>query len=190
MVAPAIFSGYQELYIGWAVVWLLLAVLTFVRPTTELPRRWRTEHDAVVGGLAVAALAVAFPGYAILVHSTDDVLRERNFYGVLRVGQDREHRLYTLVHGVTVHGTQFRDPAVRDTPTTYYWRGSGIGLVLVNHPRHGQGMRVGVLGLGVGTLAAYGQAGDVYRFYEINPLVRRPGQWAGRVLLLLEGLGC
>ena len=173
LVAPAVFSGYWELQIGWAVLWLLMAVLTFVRPTTELPRRWRTEHDAVVGGLAVASVVVVLSGYSKLVHATGDVYRERNFYGVLRVGQDKEHRSYTLVHGVTVHGTQFRDPAMRNTPTTYYWGGSGIGLVLVNHPRYGRGMRVGVLGLGVGTLAAYGRSGDVYRFYEINPLVLR-----------------
>jgi len=186
LVAPAVFSGYWELYIGWAFVWLLLAVLTFVRPTTELPRRWRSDHDVVVVGLAVAVVTVVLPGYAILVHSTDDVLRERNFYGVLRVGRDREHRLYTLVHGVTVHGTQFRDPAMRDTPTTYYWRGSGIGLVLVNHPRYGQGMRVGVLGLGIGTLAAYGRTGDVNRFYEINPLVLRLANGQGGYFSFLK----
>jgi len=46
-----------------------------------------------------------------------------------------------------------------------------VGLALVNHPRYGQGMKVGLLGLGIGTLAAYGQPGDDYRFYEINPVV-------------------
>ena len=184
VAAPAIFSGYWELYIGWACVWLLLAVLTFVRPTEELPRRWRGEYDAVVGGLAVAATVLA--GYAVASSSAGDVLRERNFYGVLRVGQDGERRLYTMVHGITVHGRQFRDPAMRDTPTAYFWRGSGIGLALANHARHGRGLRVGVLGLGVGTLAAYGQAGDVYRFYEINPLVLRLANGQGGYFSFLK----
>lgn len=171
LVAPAVFTGTWELYLGWAMAWLLLAVLTFVRKTTELPDRWRFGHDAGVGGLALAAIGLA--GYAIFSLSSGDLLRERNFYGVLRVRQLDNPRMTTMVHGVTLHGSQFIDPAVRDTPTTYFWKGSGIGLVLTHHPRHAEGLRVGVLGLGVGTLAAYGQLGDVYRFYEINPLVAR-----------------
>jgi spermidine synthase len=75
------------------------------------------------------------------------------------------------VHGVTIHGYQFLSGQKRDIPTAYFGENSGGGLVLLNHPRRGMGMRVGVLGLGIGTLAAYGQPGDVYRFYEINPLV-------------------
>jgi spermidine synthase len=75
---------------------------------------------------------------------------------------------------------------MRDTPTAYFWRGSGIGLALANHARHGRGLRVGVLGLGVGTLAAYGQAGDVYRFYEINPLVLRLANGQGGYFSFLK----
>ncbi len=56
-------------------------------------------------------------------------------------------------------------------PISYYSTESGIGLAIVNNPHYGSGMRVGVLGLGVGTLAAYGEAGDRYRFYEINPII-------------------
>ena len=60
---------------------------------------------------------------------------------------------------------------LRDTPTSYFSRSSGVGLAIMSNPHYGSGMRVGVLGLGVGTLAAYGQPGDYYRFYEINPVV-------------------
>ncbi len=56
-------------------------------------------------------------------------------------------------------------------PTSYYGKTGGAGLAILNFPKPGKGMKVGVLGLGVGTLASYGQTGDVYRFYEINPLV-------------------
>jgi hypothetical protein len=188
LVAPALFSGYWELYIGWAVVWLLLAGVCFVRPTTELPARWRLGHDAAVGGLAVTVTGLVT--YSIVCLSTGGALRERNFYGVLRVQQDDAVGAYTLVHGATIHGTQLRDPALRRRPTMYYWRGSGIGLALVNHARHSQGMRVGVLGLGVGTLAAYCQPGDVYRFYEINPLVVRIAYGQGGYFSFLrESLG-
>jgi len=52
-----------------------------------------------------------------------------------------------------------------------YYEQSGVGLTILNFPRQSGGLRVGVLGLGAGTLAVYGQSGDVYRFYEINPVV-------------------
>jgi len=78
---------------------------------------------------------------------------------------------YAMIHGATVHGIQYLAPDLRDQPTTYYVQDGGAGLVLLNHPRRGQSLRVGVLGLGAGTLATYAQPGDVYRFYEINPTV-------------------
>jgi spermidine synthase len=81
------------------------------------------------------------------------------------------HRAYILSHGITVHGLQFLDRKLRHTPTTYYVPESGAGLAILNHPRYGQGQRVGMLGAGVGTLVAYGQPGDTYRLYEINPAV-------------------
>jgi hypothetical protein len=73
-----------------------------------------------------------------------------------------------LVHGSTIHGLQFIDANLRDTPTSYYSRNSGAGLAILNNPHYGDSMQVGILGLGAGTLAAYGQPGDRYRFYEIN----------------------
>ncbi|MEO8355628.1 MAG: fused MFS/spermidine synthase, partial [Chloroflexota bacterium] len=76
-----------------------------------------------------------------------------------------------MSHGITVHGMQFINPEMRDLPTTYYVRDGGAGLAILNHPRYGQGLRVGMLGVGPGTLAAYGQPADVYRLYEINPVV-------------------
>ncbi|HQU36523.1 MAG TPA: fused MFS/spermidine synthase, partial [Anaerolineales bacterium] len=76
-----------------------------------------------------------------------------------------------MSQGITVHGIQFTNPNLRGMPATYYVREGGAGLAILNHPKYGKNMRVGLLGLGVGTLATYGQAGDVYRLYEINPVV-------------------
>ncbi len=100
------------------------------------------------------------------------IAADRNFYGSLRVtdvpsaipGED----IRIMVHGTTEHGRQFLAPGLARTPTSYYGRTSGIGRLLdaVRHPA-----RVGVVGLGTGTLAAYSEPGDVFRFYEINPLV-------------------
>jgi len=78
---------------------------------------------------------------------------------------------YLMSHGITVHGLEFINPALRDTPTTYYIPEGGAGLALLNHPRKGRGLKVGLLGLGAGTLAMYGQSGDEYRLYEINSIV-------------------
>jgi spermidine synthase len=77
------------------------------------------------------------------------------------------------MHGSIIHGYQFHDESLRNLPTSYYGKASGAGLAILNHPNRDKGMRVGVLGLGIGTLAVYGQPGDVYRFYEINPAVIR-----------------
>jgi len=94
------------------------------------------------------------------------VLR-RNFYGGLRVVDQNGQRL--LVHGIVTHGTQYLAPEKRRIATAYYAPGTGVERTIeaFRHP----GQKVGVVGLGAGTLAAYGQPGDVYRFYEINPHV-------------------
>jgi SAM-dependent methyltransferase len=73
----------------------------------------------------------------------------------------------SLSHGTIIHGKQFLEPDRRDWPTSYYGRASGIGLALLDAREHAP-LRVGVVGLGAGTLAAYGRAGDVFRFYDIN----------------------
>ena len=110
------------------------------------------------------------------------VVMSRNFYGVLRVEYDqpiREHHALLEKHGLTLHGAQLQAPGSRRKPTLYYGPGSGIGLLMLNRSA-GEGaktdnprLRVGVIGLGVGTLAAYGQPGDYMRFYEMNPEVVR-----------------
>jgi spermidine synthase len=104
------------------------------------------------------------------------VARVRNFYGILRVTSDMEPPFpgitRILYNGTIRHGTQIFTPQMRNTPTTYYSRDSGVGLAIDlccgNRPR-----RIGVIGLGSGTLAVYGRKGDVFRFYDINPLVER-----------------
>ena len=75
------------------------------------------------------------------------------------------------MHGVIMHGEQFLAPERRMEPTTYYGPTSGVGRIISIKRDGAKEIRVGVVGLGTGTLAAYGRAGDVYRFYEINPQV-------------------
>lgn len=125
-------------------------------------------------GLA-AVIATATCGVWYVRGFYDDTITvARNFYGVLRVQESGAstsswHR--SLIHGTIMHGNQYLAPQLRREPTSYYTATSGIGRVLESlHPRL-EPVRVGVIGLGTGTLATYGATGDSFRFYDINPAV-------------------
>ena len=88
------------------------------------------------------------------------------------------HLAYELMHGRIIHGIQVTNE--RRLPTSYYGEDSGAGLALLTNPQRATGsMRVGAIGLGIGTIASYSRPGDVYRFYEINPAVIRLAQGKG-----------
>jgi spermidine synthase len=98
----------------------------------------------------------------------------RDFYGALKVrdyepGTDNHHR--RLVHGAILHGEQWQAPSMRQYATTYYTGSSGIGRAIDVKENASDSIRVGMIGLGVGTVATYGRKGDVFRFYEIDPQV-------------------
>jgi spermidine synthase len=73
--------------------------------------------------------------------------------------------------GLVQHGLQFLAPERRRLAAGYHGRGTGVGLAVTQHPRRREGLRIGVVGLGAGALAAYAEAGDALRFYEISPSV-------------------
>ena len=92
---------------------------------------------------------------------------------VQEVGTDDAYRHRSLIHGTILHGSQYLSPAFRQQPATYYTATSGVGRALeAMHPTMTP-LKVGVIGLGTGTIAAYGAKGDVYRFYDINPAVMK-----------------
>jgi hypothetical protein len=103
------------------------------------------------------------------------LLRERNFFGIKYVVDGLTS--VQFYSGNIVHGGELKDPKRRNIPTFYYQKTSGVGLLLDNYPREGSrftsGLRVGLVGLGVGTLASYGQPRDQLRFYEVDPAVIR-----------------
>ena len=108
---------------------------------------------------------------------TEVVHQSRNFYGVLNVEYDQDTfpARYELTHGQIQHGCQFDDDYWRTQPTTYYGEVSGLGLAIQSaRERKGDSnpICVGIVGLGTGTIAAYGEAKDTFHFYEINPAVR------------------
>jgi len=176
LVAPAIFSGFLELHAGlWACCALTATVFWYERRST--PHRLRARQ-----GLSYLLLCLVVLGVfgELLFYNARQILEDsvsisRNFYGVLRVAaHDSETPMqtyYALQHGRIDHGGQFAAPERRRRPTTYYGEESGVGLALLNTARS-SGLRVGIVGLGAGTLAAYGRPGDWFTFYEINPAVR------------------
>ncbi len=168
LVAPNVFADLYELPIGMLALSLLVTVALLRDRSSLLHGRFRIA--ARIAFLALtAALAVAlYRTYA--ENSTDTRVTSRNFYGVLNVRDSGEgpEAMRALSHGTIIHGKQFLEADRRDWPTSYYGRESGIGLALLDAGVHGP-LRVGVVGLGAGTLAAYGRTGDVFRFYDINP---------------------
>jgi hypothetical protein len=124
---------------------------------------------------------IVYVGNYLKIYRSRAIYSTRNFYGVLRVikVEDPGAEKLSLLHGGVVHGTQFTSPDKCRLPTTYYGPDSAAGLALRFHPRRlvtdirQQNLKVGVVGLGTGTLASYGRKGDSFRFYEINPAVVR-----------------
>src|SRR5581483_9185369 len=101
----------------------------------------------------------------------------RNFYGTLKVfdhnADDPENHYYLLLHGATTHGLQFTSDQRAMWHTTYYAETSGVGRAIKSLPRPPGQRRLGLVGLGTGTLASYGTPGDYLRIYEINPAVAK-----------------
>ncbi len=168
LLAPRIFNGYWELPIAyWGSAFLIaLSLLAHDKPKTVIHRARAVMYWIA----ALTALEVS-----LLEHSIDEVRgahsTRRGFYGVLSIyerGEDLDQRR-TLYHGNICHGVQYVEPIMRKEPTTYYARQSGMGRALSQ--RSFLGRRVGAIGLGTGTIAAYGEPGDFFRFYEIDPLV-------------------
>jgi spermidine synthase len=164
ILAPLFLSGYYELPIAlMAVTVLLLALLDY-----------RARRMFVVAGWAAAVCVFVLAGSYLDLYGRSSRFTARNFYGSLRVlesaggGSDQAR---TLVHGMVNHGMQLMDRERRREHITYYGPGSGVALAIAAQRK--PGMRVGVLGLGAGSLAAFCERGDRFRFYEINPLVEQ-----------------
>jgi len=165
LIAPRV-STWQVEFPQVVVACAILGLLTL------FPKHWM-RHAAMAA--LVAAFGLLTSG---IIHksSPGDILKTRNFYGTLRVSEEQGTvrgqpiKLRRIYHGRIEHGTEFFGQQLESFPTTYYGAHSGIGLLL-SGPR--TAWNVGVVGLGAGTLAAYGRPADTFTFYEINPEVAR-----------------
>ena len=163
ILAPLTLSAHYE---------LSLTIYVFALLATWL--LWRDSHrvHALVAG-AVCLFTLSAALYSMYHFRKEVIVMTRNFYGTLRVRESHPNemdRTRTLVHGGIMHGDQYLDPERRRIATSYYRTTSGIGIALQQkNTELDRPLRVGIVGLGTGTLAAYGEIGDVFRFYEINP---------------------
>ena len=164
---------------GGVIVWQLYEANLYVESRSL---RWPLAATAAVIGLvlvpwraAVAALLLAVMlaqgGYDTLVDSRAG-LRTRSYFGVYTVRTYPKDRLRTMLHGTTLHGEQSTDPMRRRLPLAYYGPGSGAAIVFGNaRDLLGPRARIGVLGLGTGTLACFAQADQPWTIFEIDPAV-------------------
>jgi spermidine synthase len=162
VAAPLMLPFRYELTIGLAIT-SIVAFLAIYR------RSWLT--DILWAGMPVFLVMTVYEDVKAI--SADNVYRARNFYGSLRIterGSDFDGtRLRSLVNGTINHGSQYVSSQRKRFPTTYYGEKSGAGVSILSLRR--PNMRVGVIGLGTGTLTTYGRKGDHFKVYEINPLV-------------------
>jgi hypothetical protein len=167
LIAPRVFSEFSEYPIGLAGA-CILGFLCWMR--SGALAQWTGRNFAVRVPLMALMFGGIISAYATAINKQPGIVARRNFYGILRVVErsDKNGLLRELSHGRVQHGFQYLDADKRSWPTSYYGPHSGValGIDALPHPR-----RVAVVGLGAGTLAAWGREGDSYRFYEINPNV-------------------
>jgi SAM-dependent methyltransferase len=123
--------------------------------------------------LCLAALMLSYGGWLKLEESAEGI-RTRSYFGVYTVSTRNDPPARLLTHGTTLHGVQNLSPGEEREPTSYYARGSGVGIALTGAEfLFGPEARIGVVGLGTGTLSCYAQPGQRWRFYEIDPAIVR-----------------
>src|SRR5271157_521444 len=173
LLAPRIFRSFYEMPLGLVLcAVLVLFALSLDAEAAPWFKGWRAILPGV-GATATVAMAV-YLGIQIREQSRDARVMVRNFYGALKVDdtapQNDMVARRRVVHGTINHGEEYLNIAKRRLPTTYYGPNTGVGIAIREKQKQGS-MRVGVIGLGTATIAAYGRLGDYYRYYEINPLV-------------------
>jgi hypothetical protein len=173
LVAPLIFVDYLELHVGL----LGTGVLCFIALYAD-KNSWFHRRDLSWGSIPLVLAFLVVAGLFV-IQATElnksAIVRTRNFYGVLtvlRLSPGTPNERFELLHGRVSHGTQFTSLEKSRLATGYYTADSGAGLALEHFPRQRE-RRIGLVGLGAGTLVSFTRPGDTVRIYEINPEIRR-----------------
>jgi len=174
VVPPLRLFVHQELQIALLGSSLIAVFAAIDQAADRRQVRWRGA--VVVAALALMGLLVAAFVRQTTALRSGALAASRSFYGAITVldvqPRDRVANRHKLMHGSTCHGVQYRSSVLCRIPTAYYAPRTGVGLLLAQGPDPvATGRRIGVVGLGAGTLAAYGRAGDTIRFFEIDPAI-------------------
>ena len=168
LAAPILFTTYLE-WPGVLLTGFLFAAFALGHSAWKLMRKWQ-RYTLMLGIITLTVLGVVnLCGQAFEVE--ERLVRVRNFYGVISVKEgtnENGSELRTLYHGDIIHGYQNLDNEQRNIPLSYYGDQTGIGKALLSIKQQID-VNVGVVGMGAATVAAYGELGHRYRFYEINP---------------------
>lgn len=174
--------GTAVVAVGFPLVFRANYDLPLAFAVTAAAALWVTWQEGVAQRVLWAvstAGCLLLTGALVNGYRKDSLVLVRNFYGSLRVKQTLVPAVAetsrVLLHGQIQHGMQWFAPEFRTEPLSYYARDSGVGLAVAAccGAEASAGKRIGVIGLGTGTMAAYGRAGDEVRFYEINPVVEQ-----------------
>ncbi len=173
LVAPMLFNTHYELPLACILLIGLALVSIYSGAESAFHQDWLSWASILV--MTAAAAVIGYSIHIGLSMTKGSMFVARNFYGELAVRQYNEPYDWdgyrSLVHGSINHGEQYTHPARRKEVASYYCADTGYGL-LMKLRQAGQPQKIGVIGLGTGTLAGYSRPGDVYRYYEINPLVQ------------------
>ncbi len=175
LIAPHIFSDFWEYPLGLVLAGLSLFLVRLIEEHGH-SRASSPSDRALTYALGIGVVVLAIALVPLAVGENRLLVKSRNFYGVVSIresdqGSANWHR--DMWYGAVRQGGQMMSPILRQHPTTYFGPNSGAGIALRLHPARGEkaGIRIGAVGLGVGTLASYAMPHDQIRFYEINPQV-------------------
>ncbi len=178
IIAPLLFKGLWEIYIGFYLTFLIAIVALIQYKSSWLYRHmhvffWSKKEFYLFCAIGFPIVLVTVSFIVLSFKGLDSITVWRSFYGVLTVKKKTIDAVtFTVLnHGHITHGKQASSGPLRYKPNTYYAKGSGVYFAFTQHPKRERGLTVGIVGLGTGTLAAFGKKGETYRFYEINPQV-------------------
>lgn len=174
VLAPLLFNWFWELFLGYIFCAVCIVTLLLFSRLPVLNGRYRILLRSIIA--AYLLLIFLMPLISLAGPNKNTIHMTRNFYGVLQIAEYRnqkskEDERRVMLHSNTLHGMQMLAPEFQNQPRSYYTEHSGIVLAIRNHTRRlkGENLNIGIIGLGTGSLAAFGQSGDVIKFYEINP---------------------
>jgi SAM-dependent methyltransferase len=173
LVAPFVFPDYYELPMLLFVAAMVAFFALTSDPRSDYFRKW--EHPLMLSFLVVIVMLGSWNIARMALTGYEKRVVIRNFYGVVKVRDQhihsKEKHVRSLYNGSILHGEQWQGKEKRSKPRSFYCEETGLAKTITYAKKQKRAIKVGVLGLGTGTVAAFARSLDTYRFYDINPAV-------------------